>query len=725
MRFVTGISVFLLLSPVPFLFSCGGSAWFGRANRPPVADAGGDSTVYQGQPFRLDGSGSFDPDGGTVSYRWLQTGGKAVGGSDLASMSPEVIAPFVAPAGEELRFRLTVTDDGGLSATDSVNIKVEKYLFFDDFRSDTTKNYAPRDVGQNGDTGQFRYIEALKKVHAIPGTNGGMKISHDVHANDNGTFSFVFTPSRIEQQRGRMRVFLMDDKESYYEVFNGGEQGSGGVRKVVNGKEVDSVRLKNGYAPNVTYPVNIVFGAKSTIVDAFDELAVMNKDHQPILVKRFEIRTEGQEAYYDNIALTQDPFVKAGIPSRLGLWDSNLPVEAIPGEMREGWKIRFTLDQGTPNQVVVDDYEKPFQATFPISSSSPHTVDAYIVDESGIDVLAHDQVRYIARVGYYVAMGDSITEGSGDDSMSGDGGGRAGYSPVLEKFLESKKGYPHKVVNQGNPADASADGLILLPTILNIHPEANYFLILYGTNDSSLSVPSGRGLKPGDPGYKGSYKDNMQEIVSTIIAAGKTPILAKVPIVFGVEGGKRRYRNPESAPRNALIREYNKVIDELIAENGIPVSPPDFYSYFKKHPKEYSDNIHPNGIGYRSMARLWLGVLDKTGKSVTFREPLAKKESEPVLLVKPPPATKAPEQAAPIRRPKGENYMVQVAAFRNPEYAETLRKQLLKDGMKAVVEPGDKYHVVIAGPYPDKSAANDAIRKLKAERKLDPFLVRR
>ena len=49
----------------------------------------------------------------------------------------------------------------------------------------------------------------------------------------------------------------------------------------------------------------------------------------------------------------------------------------------------------------------------------------------------------------------------------------------------------------------------------------------------------------------------------------------------------------------------NVVVDELVAANNIAVTPPDFYSYFQKHPYEIPDGIHPNKIGYESMANLW------------------------------------------------------------------------------------------------------------------------
>jgi lysophospholipase L1-like esterase len=55
--------------------------------------------------------------------------------------------------------------------------------------------------------------------------------------------------------------------------------------------------------------------------------------------------------------------------------------------------------------------------------------------------------------------------------------------------------------------------------------------------------------------------------------------------------------------------DYNVAIDELVILNNILVTPPDFYNYFRTHQNEFSDNLHPNGVGYQSMAELWFSVL--------------------------------------------------------------------------------------------------------------------
>jgi lysophospholipase L1-like esterase len=190
---------------------------------------------------------------------------------------------------------------------------------------------------------------------------------------------------------------------------------------------------------------------------------------------------------------------------------------------------------------------------------------------------------------YYVAVGDSITLAEGGK----------GYEPTLRDLLLTSKGFPITVANWGASGATAAAGTRLISLTLSKVPLAKYFLVMYGTNDARLPVPvpSGKGKRPGDPGYRGSYKDNLQQIISAIRSAGKIPCLAKVPYAT------------KSSIDISSIREYNVVVDELVAANNIAVPPPDFYTYFQEHPDQISDGIHPNKIGYESMANLWFIAL--------------------------------------------------------------------------------------------------------------------
>jgi hypothetical protein len=93
-------------------------------NLPPTADAGIDQTVSQGATVSLDGSASTDPEGLMSSYLWAQTAGPAVTLSDPSAARPTFTAPVVGPGGGSLTFNLTVTDSGGLQASDTANVNV-------------------------------------------------------------------------------------------------------------------------------------------------------------------------------------------------------------------------------------------------------------------------------------------------------------------------------------------------------------------------------------------------------------------------------------------------------------------------------------------------------------------------------------------------------------------------------------------------------------------------
>jgi hypothetical protein len=93
-------------------------------NEPPYACAGGDQSVWEGEIVTLDGSGSSDPDGFTLNYRWRQTGGTGVSLSDATASRPMFTAPSVAAEGETLTFELTVSDSGGLEAQDHCLVNV-------------------------------------------------------------------------------------------------------------------------------------------------------------------------------------------------------------------------------------------------------------------------------------------------------------------------------------------------------------------------------------------------------------------------------------------------------------------------------------------------------------------------------------------------------------------------------------------------------------------------
>ncbi|HUR41525.1 MAG TPA: M4 family metallopeptidase [Verrucomicrobiae bacterium] len=91
-------------------------------NLPPVANAGPDAQVIEGADRTLDGSGSNDPDGETLSFSWSQLAGPSATMTGANTASPSIRAPSVC-TNSLLDFRLTVTTPTG-SSTDDVRVTV-------------------------------------------------------------------------------------------------------------------------------------------------------------------------------------------------------------------------------------------------------------------------------------------------------------------------------------------------------------------------------------------------------------------------------------------------------------------------------------------------------------------------------------------------------------------------------------------------------------------------
>src|SRR5579863_443154 len=91
-------------------------------NKPPRANAGPDIAIYlSDSSVTLDGDSSSDPDGSIVSYSWTQIAGPIQ--SEISNSSkPSSTVYFLAPG--NFLFELNVTDNGGLSAKDTVQIIV-------------------------------------------------------------------------------------------------------------------------------------------------------------------------------------------------------------------------------------------------------------------------------------------------------------------------------------------------------------------------------------------------------------------------------------------------------------------------------------------------------------------------------------------------------------------------------------------------------------------------
>jgi hypothetical protein len=93
-------------------------------NFAPVAIAGDDQEIAAGEIVILNGRDSFDVESGALTYLWEQIAGVAVTLTGGAPAEARFSSP-AAGAGAVLKFRLTVTDAGGLSDSDVIEIRIQ------------------------------------------------------------------------------------------------------------------------------------------------------------------------------------------------------------------------------------------------------------------------------------------------------------------------------------------------------------------------------------------------------------------------------------------------------------------------------------------------------------------------------------------------------------------------------------------------------------------------
>ncbi len=168
-------------------------------------------------------------------------------------------------------------------------------------------------------------------------------------------------------------------------------------------------------------------------------------------------------------------------------------------------------------------------------------------------------------------FGDSITAFSFDRAA-------ANQPSFAENIAKAFPGHFPAMVNGGIGGEKSSEGLARLDALLKDNHAMHVWAIGFGTNDSA-----GNGT---DTSF---FQKNMEDIIVAVKAAGRVPMLARIPYAPKDHDG---------------IPKFNEVVDALTRKHGL-VPGPDLYAHFKAHPEELSDGLHPNSVGIKSINRLW------------------------------------------------------------------------------------------------------------------------
>ena len=205
-------------------------------------------------------------------------------------------------------------------------------------------------------------------------------------------------------------------------------------------------------------------------------------------------------ARFDNVLITENPLqpmVAISSPLAYSVTPGNLvnlTVTAVVLNKPAGGSVAFSLDGGS--EITVAGSGNFYSRVFPGVSNGNHDVAAIVRYADGTEAGSDTNSMVGTGGDYYVTVGDSITNGEGDDNASNNDSadGRIvaiqGYQARLADLLTTATGRPQIVFNEGIPGETSSDLDLRIDSILDRHPGANKVLMMIGTNDSGGSVTS-------------------------------------------------------------------------------------------------------------------------------------------------------------------------------------------------------------------------------------------
>jgi len=192
-----------------------------------------------------------------------------------------------------------------------------------------------------------------------------------------------------------------------------------------------------------------------------------------------------------------------------------------------------------------------------------------------------------------LCFGDSVTLGVTLQSGDYDDGRRAeltmveGYVPKLWRRLEERYGTGFDLVVEGVGGENTREALDRIDTMVRRH-DPDLVLILTGIVDVNVEVVRFPVVR-----------SNIAEIMRIVQLRGKYPIIGTYPPVN--PDGFRVFAIENVARLNDIIRQEAKGKNVMIADHETAAE--------RGYIGQGSDGVHPNNIGYETMADTWFETI--------------------------------------------------------------------------------------------------------------------
>ena len=235
-------------------------------------------------------------------------------------------------------------------------------------------------------------------------------------------------------------------------------------------------------------------------------------------------------------------------------------------------------------------------------------------DESGKQASINFDVHNVSSgvSDSWLFLGDSITAGGMNNCYG------TGFATHINQ-IDSR--YFPVQENGGIGGIRSIDGKENIDRWLSVS-HAKYVSLAYGTNDCW-----------GNPNATEEYYNNTKYMIDAILAAGKIPVLPKIP-----------------ASTNKDVKDnvplYNAVIDKLYEEYGDKlVKGPDFGEFLLSSPDYLSgDGVHPSDTGYAAMREEWARLMYETVYTAESSETPTEPTTTPTTAPTAPPTNEPPTE---------------------------------------------------------------------------------